>query len=232
MASTVSVNPHDGRTVFSENPNLLGSDHKLVDIRKIHNPWKTRWDSTVGERVGKPSLAYRLDVLLVEGFPLFVIRWVLPHACLPCCSVGRVDCGAIKNSIPDHLPNPTPIRKSICGALPVTQARYKQETYAQTNKQNPIFHSGPSFIQQRRYPPSMPKPEPRMTRITPIQSSRYWRHSRLNYLATHGVGFQPEASACFLKCALVRKGSVRYIGSSAVVVRTRYKSPLDSRTRS
>src|SRR5581483_4178712 len=29
----------------------------------------------------------------------------------------------------------------------------------------------------------------------------------------HGVGFQPAASFCFLKCVLVQNGSLRYSGS-------------------
>src|SRR5439155_15937734 len=52
------------------------------------------------------------------------------------------------------------------------------------------------------------------------------------YRTAHGAGFQPEASACFLKWAAVIIGSVRYVGSSSVDVSTRYVSPLDSLTRS
>src|SRR5207247_9308400 len=52
------------------------------------------------------------------------------------------------------------------------------------------------------------------------------------YRTAHGAGFQPVASACFLKWAAVIIGSVRYVGSSSVDVSTRYVSPLDSLTRS
>src|SRR5947207_3365790 len=52
------------------------------------------------------------------------------------------------------------------------------------------------------------------------------------YFAEQGVGFQPVASACFLKLVLVTKGSVRYAGSSTTVVTTNHVSPLRSFERS
>ena len=48
----------------------------------------------------------------------------------------------------------------------------------------------------------------------------------LLYRTAHGVGSQPFAvSGSFLKCELVINGSVKYSGSSTIVVTTMYVLP-------
>src|SRR4026207_112940 len=55
---------------------------------------------------------------------------------------------------------------------------------------------------------------------------------RCHHLAVHGCGFQPAASACFLKCVLVTNSWLRYTGSVTIVVTMSQDSPLDSFVRS
>src|SRR5262249_61891509 len=43
---------------------------------------------------------------------------------------------------------------------------------------------------------------------------------RADYLALHGVGFQPDVSACLRKCVLRMKLRVRYCGSSTILFTT------------
>src|SRR5438477_7940710 len=50
--------------------------------------------------------------------------------------------------------------------------------------------------------------------------------------AVQGCGFQPAASACFLKCVLVMNSCARYTGSLTIVVTTSQESPLASFVRS
>src|SRR6185295_3486550 len=57
--------------------------------------------------------------------------------------------------------------------------------------------------------------------------SRYSQYPAF-YLAEQAVGANPAASFCFLKLVLVTKGSVRFCGSSTMVVTTNQGSPLRS----
>ena len=50
--------------------------------------------------------------------------------------------------------------------------------------------------------------------------------------AVHGRGFHPVASACFLKFVLVTNGSVRFSGSSMMVVTVNQMSPFRSENKS
>src|SRR5437879_3347997 len=50
--------------------------------------------------------------------------------------------------------------------------------------------------------------------------------------AKPGLGFQPEASFCFLKCVLVQNGCARYSGSTTSEITNRIASPPGRSNRS
>jgi len=73
MLPSVSVNPHDVRTVLRQDPHLLGPNDELVKIRQIEVPRKSRWNSAVGYRVREQILVSLIEVRLIKSFPLGVI---------------------------------------------------------------------------------------------------------------------------------------------------------------
>src|SRR5262245_245920 len=80
MLAPIGVNPHHVRAVFSQNPNLLGPDHKLIRIWKIEHARESGWNAAIREDVGKHVLVAQIQVLLIDGFPLRIVWRMLANA--------------------------------------------------------------------------------------------------------------------------------------------------------
>src|SRR5262245_2294323 len=79
MLPPVGINPDNVWSILRENPDLLGPDHKFIDVRDVQDPWITGRITTAGERIRKPALFNEFNILLIYSFPFRVIWRKFPH---------------------------------------------------------------------------------------------------------------------------------------------------------
>src|SRR5262249_58929684 len=78
----VRVDPLDVRSILGENPYLLRRDRKLVNVRDVHDPWKSMRDSTICDGIRKQSFLHGFDIFLIDRLPFRVVWRTLPHTCI------------------------------------------------------------------------------------------------------------------------------------------------------
>ena len=141
MRASISVDPQDVRAVLGHDPGLLGPNHELVHVRKIHHPGETGRGPAVGDRVRKQELIPELQVPLIDRLPFGVVGWMLPPAGRQRAALaGRA--GPVEHRTTHHSPDPDPVRKEVA-ALATHGGRGEQHADTCNPEQ---LHGTPLFL--------------------------------------------------------------------------------------